>query len=64
MVEPPLFDIPGVRPSKSALGGEPEISESNGAGGSGSADATYIEDPLRRPDSGSGPGVPTQPPLF
>ena len=64
VVEPPLFDIPGVRPSKSALGGEPEISESNGAGGSGSADATYIEDPLRRPDSGSGPGVPTQPPLF
>ena len=25
---------------------------------------TTIEDPLRRPDSGSGPGVPIQPPLF
>ncbi|MFC3849855.1 hypothetical protein ACFORJ_06705 [Corynebacterium hansenii] len=118
VVEPPLFDIPGVRPSASLLGesadgedgvdrdgdggvrgggaghgegdgdagagardGADRLGDAAGAaragdeagengdvtdgfGGSGSADASYIEDPLRRPDSGSGPGVPTQPPLF
>lgn len=96
VVEPPLFDIPGLRPSASLAGDDPDQAESDGVGrpdggagagaasepgaepgrgaepergaeserGSGAADATYIEDPLRRPDSGSGPGVPTQPPLF
>ncbi|MFD5867750.1 hypothetical protein ACFWGD_03910 [Corynebacterium sp. NPDC060344] len=101
VVEPPLFDVPGLRPSASLTGdeldadlgdepgrrstavpgdgpnaesdGEPAGNSNgnssgdgagDGAGGHGSPDATYIEDPLRRPDSGSGPGVPTQPPLF
>lgn len=86
VIEPPLFDLPGLRPSASLTGDDSDQRESGAAsgggagpgaegaaesasasdsgGGAGAADATYIEDPLRRPDSGSGPGVPTQPPLF
>ena len=68
VIEPPLFDLPGLRPSASLKGDDSDQrdseSTSDSGGGAGSADATYIEDPLRRPDSGSGPGVPTQPPLF
>ena len=53
---------PAVR--ESGATGERENGESAGPSSSKKPEMTTIEDPLRRPDSGSGPGVPIQPPLF
>ncbi|WP_306509383.1 hypothetical protein [Corynebacterium xerosis] len=53
---------PAVR--ESGATGKREDGESEGPSSSKKPEMTNIEDPLRRPDSGSGPGVPIQPPLF
>ena len=53
---------PAVR--ESGATGERENGESAGPSSSKKPEMTTIEDPLRRPDSGSGPGVPIQQPLF
>ncbi|WP_295627260.1 hypothetical protein [uncultured Corynebacterium sp.] len=48
----------GDQPGAEALDGPA------GSSGPRTGEPPIIEDPLRRPDSGTGPGVPTQPPLF
>ena len=64
--DPAAVDRAAADPAvgESGATGERENGESAGPSSSKKPEMTTIEDPLRRPDSGSGPGVPIQPPLF
>lgn len=72
--ETPLFDVVGLflEPTAAPDSADPDSAgpgeRADGGGGSSSSstkgELPTLDDPLRRPDSGTGPGVPIQPPLF